>query len=209
MTIKAVIFDMDGVLVDARDWHFDALNWALNKFGLNISYYDHERTFDGLPTKTKLEMLTELEELPSELHKLINELKQKYTMYLTHERCAPNFQHQQALSKLKSKGYKLAVASNSIRSTVGIMMEMTRLDQYLEFFVSNEDVSKGKPDPEIYIKAIQDLSLQPHECLVVEDNENGIKAALASGAHLLKVSDVDEVTFEKILNAINEANACK
>ena len=74
--VKAVIFDMDGVLIDAKDWHYEALNRALNHFGYNISRYDHLVTFDGLPTRRKLEMLTREQGLPNALHKLINELKQ-------------------------------------------------------------------------------------------------------------------------------------
>ena len=209
MSIKAIIFDMDGVLVDARDWHYEALNWALNQFGQNISHYDHEKTFDGLPTRKKLEMLTEVEGLPLQLHKLIESLKQKYTMYLIHERCAPYFPHQVAMRALEQEGYKLAVASNSIKNTVTAIMEKTRLSKYLEFYLSNQDVKQGKPHPEIYQKAIQMLGMKPTECLIVEDNENGIRAARASGANVYAVSDIHDVTYDKIKNAIHEANKCK
>lgn len=78
--IKAVIFDMDGVLIDAKDWHYEALNQALELFGYKISRYDHLVTFDGLPTKKKLEMLTIEKGLPKGLHKFINHMKQIYTM---------------------------------------------------------------------------------------------------------------------------------
>lgn len=209
MSIKAIIFDMDGVLVDARDWHYEALNWALNQFGQNISHYDHEQTFDGLPTRRKLEMLTEVEGLPPQLHKSIEDLKQKYTMYLIHERCAPYFPHQVALTAFQQEGYKIAVASNSIKNTVMEIMEKTRLSKYLEFSLSNQDVSHGKPHPEIYNKAIQMLGMTPTECLIVEDNENGIKAARASGAHVFEVSDIHDVTYDNIKSAIHEANKCK
>ena len=84
------------------------------------------------------------------------------------------------------------------------MMERSGLSSYLDFFLSNQDVIKGKPDPEIYNKAINKLGLQPNECLIVEDNQNGIKAALASGAHLLKVENPDQVTYQNIINRIKE-----
>ncbi|GAB7200015.1 HAD family hydrolase [Dickeya oryzae] len=113
--IKAIIFDMDGVLIEAKDWHYDALNRALNLFGYNISRYDHLTKFDGLPTKDKLNMLSKEYSLPSELHSFINEMKQHYTMEIVHTHCKPMFIHQYALSKLKSEGFKLAVASNSIK----------------------------------------------------------------------------------------------
>lgn len=202
--IKAVIFDMDGVLIDAKDWHYEALNQALELFGYKISRYDHLVTFDGLPTKKKLEMLSIEKGLPKGLHKFINEIKQKYTMEHVYMKCKPLFCHQYALSKLKSEGYGLALASNSVRVTIDMMMEKADLQKYLDFTLSNQDVTKSKPDPEIYIKAISRFGLKPEECLIVEDNPNGIKAALASGANLLKVDTVNDVTYQNIKNRIRE-----
>lgn len=204
--IKAVIFDMDGVLIEAKDWHYEALNKALNLFGYNISRFEHLTSYDGLPTKTKLERLSIEKGFPKELHKFINELKQDYTMEMVHSLCKPKFNHEYALSHLKAEGYKLAVASNSIRNTIDVMMEKSCLKKYLDSFLSNEDVKNPKPSPEIYLKAIESLNLKPEQCLIVEDNENGIKAAIASGAHLLQVKEVTDVTYENIKNRINEIN---
>lgn len=203
MKIKAIIFDMDGVLIDARDWHYESLNRALSLFGSEISRYDHLITFDGLPTSKKLEMLSVEKGFPLKLHKFINELKQQYTLEMIFTKCKPIFQHQFALSKLKQKGYKLAVCSNSIRRTIVEMMDKASLDTYLDFILSNQDVVFGKPNPEIYIKAIEILGLHPSECLIVEDNENGIKAAVASGAHVLKVDNPSDVNIDNILKEIN------
>ncbi|RRS04365.1 HAD family phosphatase [Aquabacterium soli] len=204
--IKAVIFDMDGVLIEARDWHYEALNRALRLFGFEISRYAHLSTYDGLPTSKKLEMLSIESDLPRSLHGFINEMKQQYTMEIVHTQCRPTFSHELALSTLKAQGYKLAVASNSIRSTVHTMMERSNLVRYLDLMLSNEDVAKPKPDPEIYVAAMQGLGLEPHECLIVEDNDNGVRAALASGAHLLRVRDVHEVNIENIEARIQEVS---
>jgi HAD superfamily hydrolase (TIGR01509 family) len=176
MKIKAIIFDMDGVLVDAKDWHYQALNRALQLFGYQISRYDHLTTYDGLPTSKKLEMLSLESGLPKELHQFINEMKQIYTMEIVYANCKPRFVHEYALSKLKTRGFKLAVASNSIRHTVEVMMDKSKLVQYLDQIVSASDVIKPKPDPEIYLTSIARLGLMPEECLIVEDNDNGIKA---------------------------------
>ena len=203
--IKAVIFDMDGVLIDAKDWHYDALNKALNHFGFNISRYDHLVTFDGLPTRRKLEMLTREQGLPAKLHGFLNELKQIYTMEIVHARCKPRFQHEYALSHLKAAGYKLAVASNSVRNSVEVMMVKSSLTPYLDAIVSNEDVAKGKPDPEIYLKTLSMLGVAGDETLVVEDNEHGIAAGKAAGAHLMIVQDVNDVTLDNIQKHIKIA----
>jgi len=196
--IKAVIFDMDGVLIDAKDWHYEALNKALHMFGMEISRYDHLVTFDGLPTRKKLEMLSLERGLPRPLHGLINDLKQQYTMQMVHALCRPRFAHQYALSKLRARGLRLAVCSNSVRDSIDLMMRKADLLQYLEFFLSNQDVAHGKPDPEIYNKAIARMGLAPQQCLIVEDNPNGIQAARRAGAHVMQVSSPDEVTLDNI-----------
>ncbi len=198
LLIKAIIFDMDGVLIDAKDWHYEALNKALALFGFSISRYDHLVTYDGLPTKKKLEMLTLERGLPKGLHHFINDLKQIYTMEMIFQKCKPVFYHEYALSRLKAEGYKLAVASNSIRQTVELMMEKSNLARYMDLMLSNQDVSKPKPDPEIYNTAIARLGLKPEECLIVEDNQNGIKAAQASGANVMIVSSVEDVNYTNI-----------
>jgi len=196
--IKAVIFDMDGVLIEAKDWHYEALNRALKLFGMAISRYDHLVTYDGLPTKKKLEMLSSESGLPRELHKFINNMKQQYTMEIVYASCKPTFHHEYALSKLKNSGYKMAICSNSIRNTIEIMMKKASLEEYFEFYVSNQDVKNGKPDPEMYNLAIKRLGLTPKECMIIEDNENGIKAAKASGAWVMEVDVVEDVNYQNI-----------
>lgn len=205
--IKAVIFDMDGVLIEAKDWHYEALNQALGLFGLEITRHEHLTTYDGLPTKDKLIMLSRDKGLSPALHDFINEMKQQYTMDMVYKFCKPMFHHEFALSHLKQDGYKLAVASNSIKNSISVMMDKARLADYLEFFISNQDVSKGKPDPEMYNLAISKLGLMPAECVIVEDNENGIRAAKASGAHVLEVATVYDVNYQNIKQFINSVES--
>jgi len=202
--IKAVLFDMDGVLIDAKDWHYEALNEALKLFGCEISLYDHLVTFDGLPTRDKLNMLSNLGKLPKDLHPIINKMKQKHTMKMILNKCKPFFSHQYALSKLHNEGYRMSVCSNSIRKSVEVMIQQAGIEKYFEFYVSNEDVKKGKPDPEMYIKAMDKMNLKPNECLILEDNENGILAAKSSGAHLLKIGEITDVNYLNIKNKIKE-----
>ena len=202
--IRAIIFDMDGVLIDAKEWHYEALNRALSLFGLSISRYDHLTTYDGLPTKRKLEMLSLERGLPRELHSFINTMKQSYTMEIVHSRCKPRFAQEYALSTLKARGYKLAVASNSIRDTVECMMARANLDTYLDEMLSTADVTLAKPHPEIYSKAIARLNMSPTECLVVEDNKSGIRAAIDAGAHVLVVKRVDDVNLMNIESRIQD-----
>ncbi len=196
--IKAIIFDMDGVLIDAKEWHYDALNQALEIFGEKIDRSEHLSSFDGLPTRSKLDLLSKSGRIPIHLHEFINELKQAFTMEITAVRCKPRFIHQYALSMLKLDGYKLALASNSVIKTINTMMELASLSEYLEFSLSNEDVNNPKPSPEIYLKALRKLNLNSKEVVVVEDNKNGIEAAKAAGTNVLEVESTNEVTYNNI-----------
>lgn len=205
--IKAILFDMDGVLIEAKDWHYKALNRALDLFGLPISRHDHLTTFDGLPTRKKLQMLSLERGLPTQLHEFLNEMKQRYTTEMVHTQCKPRFAQEHALAQLKRLGYQLAVCSNSIRDTVQLMMQRAALFDYLDLLVSNEDVVHGKPAPDMYQKAMQTFGLQANECLIVEDNENGIAAARAAGGHLLVVADVEETNFQNVMERILEIEA--
>jgi HAD superfamily hydrolase (TIGR01509 family) len=200
--IKAIVFDMDGVLIDAREWHYEALNRALRLFGMEISLFDHVTTFDGLPTKRKLEILSATRGLPVSLHPFINDMKQQYTTEIIQTRCKPTFGQEYALSRLRLAGYRLAVASNSVRSTVELMMAKAELDGYFDLMISNQDVRAHKPDPEMYELAIAKLGVLPRETLIVEDNENGIKAATASGAHVKEVAGVEDVTLRSLVATI-------
>lgn len=200
--IKAVIFDMDGVLIEAKEWHYEAFNKALRLFGFEINRYEHLTAYDGLPTRKKLEMLTKIKGLPIELHDFINTMKQIYTMEMVNVECKPRFHHEYALAKLKERGLKLGVASNSIRNTVHIMMERSGLLDQFECMLSNEDVEIGKPNPGIYIKAMKMLEVAPEETMIIEDNENGITAAKGSGAHVMAIVDIEEVNFDNIMRQI-------
>ena len=200
--IKAVLFDMDGVLIDAREWHYEALNRALGIFGFSISRYEHLVTYDGLPTRRKLEMLSRERGLPSGLHQILNELKQQYTTQLIELHCRPTFAHQYALSSLSRSGLRLALCSNSIRATVERMLQKAAIKSYFDCVLSNQDVSAAKPSPEIFLTAAQRLGVDPAQCLVIEDNQNGIAAARSAGCHCLTVSDPSDVTFDNITRAL-------
>jgi beta-phosphoglucomutase len=207
LSIKAIVFDMDGVLIDAREWHYDALNRALAHFGFTVTRFDHLVSYDGLPTKQKLEMLSLEQGLPRALHGFINELKQQYTLDLVNTHCRPTFQHEYALSRLKSDGFQLGVGSNSVRSSVDTMLTRAQINHYFDVTLSNEDVRAPKPDPEIYTRAIARLGCRPNEALVVEDNPHGVRAAIDSGAHLLQVETPQDVTYTNITNRISQIEA--
>jgi len=194
----AVIFDLDGVLVDATEWHFEALNRALRLFGYQISRYEHLAAYNGLPTRTKLEMLSIEKGLPTALHSLINRLKQVYTREEILRHCWPSFDKEYMLSRLKRDGVRMAVCTNAISESAELMLVRAGLRPYFEFVISNEEIKKPKPDPEIYRRALERLALKAEQVIVVEDAQPGVEAAKAAGVRVLQVSGFPDVDYWRL-----------
>lgn len=205
--IRGVLFDLDGVLVDATEWHYEALNRALRLFGFDISRYEHLSSYNGLPTRRKLEMLSVEKGLPVPMHGLLNRLKQVYTRDEILTKCRPVFEKEYMLHRLQREGYRLACCSNSVRETLELMIRQSGLDPCFEFLMSNEDVSAPKPDPEVYVKAMARLGLRPEETVIVEDAPHGIEAARRSGAHVCAVTGFSDVDYFRVRQAIDRAEA--
>jgi HAD superfamily hydrolase (TIGR01509 family) len=206
--IKLVIFDLDGVLVEARDMHYDALNRALGRIDEKyvISREEHLSTYDGLPTTKKLNMLTEQKGLPEDKHDTVWKYKQEETVNIITNEMQYDERLRKVLQQLKQDGLKICVCSNSIRESTKMMLIKKGLMEYMEFYISNQDVKNSKPNPEMYLKAMINLGVAPKECVIVEDSHIGRKAALSSGGHLCGVINTPDVTYEKIKYIIDRAN---
>jgi HAD superfamily hydrolase (TIGR01509 family) len=195
---------MDGVLIDARDWHYDALNEALRIFGVEINRSDHLSRFNGLSTRKKLDMLTSDGLVPSELHEAIQSIKQDRTLRIAAQKCFPIVSHQVLITRLKVLGIKVGLVTNSIRKSSEFMLEYAGLLKFMDVVITNEDVLEGKPSPAGYLLAMQKLGVLPSETVVIEDGEYGILAAEAAGATVIKVNDPFEVSLELLLPVIKE-----
>ena len=198
--IKLIIFDLDGVLVEAKNIHFEAFNKALGEYA--ISWDEHLSIYDGLKTNQKLDMIHERKGLPKEQFTNIWNNKQKYTL-----EALSNLKKDEILystiQNLSLDGYKLAVCSNSIRKTVLTVLSKLGIIEFFDLILSNEDVKNSKPHPEIYWKAISEMSCLPEETLIVEDSPYGLLSASRSKSHILRVGSPKEVTYINIKNKIN------
>lgn len=199
--IKFIIFDLDGVLVEAKHIHYEAFNQALGEYA--ISWSEHLSLYDGLKTTQKLELLSERKGLPKENHTRIWEAKQRITLEKLHS-LSPNKTLQSVMQDLLQDGYKLAVCSNSIRKTVLTALAKLGIIEYMDLILSNEDVKNSKPHPEIYWKAISMMSMLPEETLIVEDSPCGLLAASRSTSHILRVKNSLEVTYTNIYKKLTE-----
>ncbi|MEN9920681.1 MAG: hypothetical protein RL538_574 [Candidatus Parcubacteria bacterium] len=191
---KAVIFDLDGVLVDMREAHFEALNLALMTFGERIGEDEHEEIFNGLPSRKKLAILASDGRISTDDIETINAMKQDFTKQIIPRLCTPDPSKIELIEKLRSKGVKIACCTNSLQDMAELMLETAGLLEYMEFVIGNDSVTHPKPDPEMYQTAMERLGISPEETIIVEDSLYGIAAARASGATVVEVTGVEEVT---------------
>jgi beta-phosphoglucomutase-like phosphatase (HAD superfamily)/dTDP-glucose pyrophosphorylase len=200
---NAFIFDLDGVLIDSKEIHFDALNLALSEINSSyaISKEEQALTYEGLSTKAKLDILSYSKGLPKEFHNIIWEKKQVYS-----SRMFQVFNKDQGLIDLfkliRSFNIKIGVASNAIRETVIGSLKSLGVYEFVDYALSNEDVSNPKPNPEIYKTMMSLLGSSAETTIIFEDSEIGQAAARASLAKLFPVAQRKDISLSYISKAI-------
>ena len=199
--IKLILFDLDGVLIDAKHIHYETLNTALG-YEYAITPEEHLNIYDGHKTRQKLDMLTRNKGLPLELHDKVYDEKQELTQ-LEIRNLLPTPKIVELFEQLVSKGYKIGVCSNSIRQTVLTALAKSDLIEYCSVIISNEDVKNSKPHPEMYWKAMSMMKCLPDETIIVEDSPPGLLAAERSRAKYIRVTDPSQVTVDNIMPKIN------
>lgn len=200
---KLIIFDLDGVLIDSRNLHYHSLNQALAKIDTRfvINKEEHLSTFDGLSTHKKLSILHSLKNFPQELFDVVWYEKQLATFDLIKK-----FPIDQKLisffKEIKKHDIKIAVASNSIRETVKLALLSIGVLEFVDYYVSNEDVKRPKPFPEMYWQCMTVLNSLPQNTVIFEDSHIGRKAALSSGSNLIPILDPKDLSWSKIQEAM-------
>ena len=201
--IDTIIFDLDGVLINSKDIHFEALNSSLSKNSINyqISYEDHLKTYDGLPTKTKLEILNKKKIFSKNLNKKIKDHKNLITRKLLNERIVYNKKIYSLFANL-SKKFKIGIATNAIEETLKIALKKLKISKFVNFSLSTESIKNPKPHPEIYLRCIINLNSKPKNTLVLEDSHNGRISAKEAGARLMPIKNLSDVTYRNIIGYI-------
>lgn len=212
MGIKGAIFDLDGVIVNTVPLHFKAWKKTFEEFGHAFSMEDYLAKVDGRPRAAgAAAILTSLK--PEEIEKA-GEIKQSYYLKLLDKGPVEIFKSTvKIIREMKNKGIKLAAASSS--KNAARILEKNHLLAVFDVNVSGADFEKGKPDPEIFLKAAAKLGLKPEECVVFEDAKSGVEAAKRGGFYCvginrhnseallgadLMVKDMAEASLDKIIN---------
>ena len=193
--INCVLFDMDGVLVDACEWHRKALNKALVQHGYpEISLSDHYHKYNGLPTRVKLKLMGIDERMAGK----IEYDKQVNTLKIIDEECYPQYNVMDTLKYLNGLNIKTGCVTNSISETTHKILDKSELLPYLDVVITNTDVKYNKPSPDCYLLACQKLKVNPSNTLVVEDSPKGIQAGIDSGCKVRVLFSIEDLTPEFI-----------
>ena len=209
MTVKLVVFDLDGVLFDGADLHFHTLNKALAEKdpALIISPDEHRAIYNGRTTAEKLRMLTLYKNMDPGAHSRVWARKQLlFAQSITDLR--PNHALIDVLARLRVEGYTIHVASNSVSATVRGVLGAMGLLGYVDAWFGNESVpGRPKPHPDIYRACFERAGVDARSAVILEDSYVGRLAALASGAWVLPVSSPSDVTHERITSFVRWAES--
>ena len=206
--IKLIIFDLDGVLVDSKKLHFEALDNALSLIGeeYRINYQEHLTSYDGLSTHKKLKMLCETKDFPAQEIDNTWKAKQEITLKII-DNLTIDERIQNIFKKLKSEGFIIACATNSIRETAKLQLIRKGFMEYIDFLYSNQDVNNPKPNAEIYMRCMIKAGVSPDETVIIEDSHIGRKGATRSGGVLCAVENPKDLSYNKIKKTISKANS--
>lgn len=213
---RAVIFDMDGVLVDSEPFHVQNEKRMFHKLGLDISDEEHSR-YMGTATDVMWKQIITERNLPLDVAETTRQtIQQEIPYFRSLEKIEPMPGLVNLLEKLQESGIPMAVASSSDKAIIDIILEKSGLRKYFSHFISSGEIGKSKPAPDVFLHAAGLLGVPPENCLVFEDSTNGIKAAKAAGMYCIaynggdsghqdqmqadhRISDFNELDFNNLL----------
>ena len=206
MNIKAVLFDMDGLMVDTESLATEAFIHSAKKQGYDMTKEETLLVL-GFTTKSIYDFWENYfknsdvsgKQLVDDHYKYIEDI-----LFTTGPRKMPYIE--ELLKYLKNSNYKVAVASSSSMNHIINNMEKTGLKKYIDEFASGAEVENGKPAPDVFLLAAKRLGVKPEECLVLEDSKAGVIAGNSAGAKVIMIPDMfkpDEVCKEKAYRIVN------
>lgn len=187
--IKAVIFDMDGLMIDSERVTFEGYQHVLAKENLTMSEEKY-KTLLGKPVKAVHDLFKEDYGPQYDVEQIIKDV---------HAYIAKRFETEgvplkpglvELLKYLKENNYKTIIATSSHRNRVDLIVKQAQIDQYFDDSICGDEVTKGKPNPEVFLKACQKLQVSPQDALVLEDSESGINAAYNADIKVIGIPDM-------------------
>lgn len=189
--LKAIIFDMDGVLVKSEGSIFESFNMVLKKYGAKLNP-ENKKKFLGRSLKDQLEMMKdENPQIPKylEAEEFSKEAFQ-YQLDLMKEELVPDVVILNLIKNAKDNNIKIAVATSSLKYRAEILLKLIGIFNQLDALVTSEDVKNHKPNPDVFLEAAKRINIPPEDCVVIEDAVNGIQAA--NSANMKSVALISE-----------------
>lgn len=207
--IRAVIFDMNGIIIDDEHIHELAFKETVKPFGINLSHQDYLECCAGKTDKAGYESISEKFDTSLPIERL---LKNKASLYLNlfpkHKKSYPGVI--ELISSL-ANNYTLALTSSSSRAEVNLITKECGVDKHFGITISADEVKKGKPDPEPYLITCDLLKLNPKECVVIEDSKSGVLSSKAAGCSCIGVTTThnksDLEGADRITDSFNKVEA--
>ena len=213
--IKAVIFDMDGVIIDSEPVHMKLENETYKKLGIEVTGDEHH-SFVGATSHYMWEALKNKYKLNQTLEELIEYDRSTYFKYLNSDECEITLIDgvKELIKDFHENGIKLAIASSSPLNVIEAIAKKFQIEEYFDVFVTGDDVKRSKPEPDIFIFASEKLGVSPENCIVIEDSHNGVLAAKKAGMKCVGInSDAtgsqDISMADIVINSFKEVNYMK
>jgi beta-phosphoglucomutase len=195
--VGAVIFDFDGVIVDSEPLHQRAFNRVAGQFGVQISDEQYFGRFLGLNDREVFEMLVEENDLSEQTGPVAHLVARKTKIFqeLAAREGTIIEGVAEFLAMLKDKAVPMAICSGALDAEIRLILAGAKLSDYFEAIVAADHVAKGKPDPQGFLMALEQLnrklsrSIEPRQCIAVEDSRWGLQAAKAAGMHPVAVTN--------------------
>lgn len=201
-SIKAILYDLDGVLIDTKNWHFRALNTAIGVHGITITEQEQKELYEALPTAEKLKLLTKHKGLRPDSYQTITEHKNLEFIRYFEDNYKLDEHKVELLETMQKHGFVQILCSNTTKSTVDSTLKALHIYKYFDHIITRQDIDMPKPHPEIYLRAIQIAQVHPSQALILEDSEHGLVAATASGANIMKITTVAEVNYSRVIQEL-------
>jgi HAD superfamily hydrolase (TIGR01509 family) len=209
--IKAVIFDMDGVIIDSEPKHIKFEQELFHSLGAAVNRKEHLR-FIGTTSQYMWDCIKRKYKLEQTVDELVRLDRDKYFEFLINDdSLAPISGVNELIAKLKKDNLKLAIASSSPIEVIKYVISKLGLAEYFDLVVTGDYVTRSKPYPDIFLYAAEKLSIEPINCLVIEDSENGVNAAKNAdmkclGFKNLNSGNQDLSRADMIIENFNEFN---
>lgn len=188
--IEAVIFDMDGVLIDSEPLWRIAMIQGFNDIGIAFTEDDCRKT-TGIRFKEVVEHWFNHYNITNSTPTQLNDSVYSHLIDLIHTQGKPMLGVIELLDFLKTKQFRLGLATSSSHILVDAVLQKTKIKPYFSSITSAEFLKHGKPHPEVFFKCAENLNISPQNCLVIEDSVNGVKAGKAAGMKVIAIPDIE------------------